>query len=363
MKVLYLTTVPTPYKVAFFEKLGKLCDLTVLFENEHVSYREKSWIVNDFINFTAIFLKGKQIKDKKISIEAVRIIKNGDYDHVIIGCYSTITQMIAQRYMIKHKIPFIHSSDGGMVKEDSALQKKLKRYFIGNASAWLGTGKITSEYLKYYGAKEDKISTYPFSSIFDRDVLPVPDSIDLKIQFRKQLKLCENKIVVSVGQFIHRKGIDILIKAAPQLSNTGVYVIGGNPSDEYIQLKNEYKASNVHFIGFKDKSELSKYYRAADVFVLPTREDIWGLVINEAMSNGLPIITTNKCVAGMEMVKEGITGSIVEPEDVSSLVKAILFWTENATPENQKASLETARQYTIEKMAAVHYEILEKQAY
>lgn len=363
MKVLYLTTVPTPYKVAFFEELGKLCELTVLFENKQVSYREKSWMINDFNNFTAIFLKGINIKDKKISIEATRIIINGSYDHIIIGCYSTITQMIAQRYMIRHRIPFIHSSDGGMIKADSKLQKKLKSYFIGNAFAWLGTGKITSEYLKYYGAKEDKITTYPFSSIFDRDVLPVPDSMDIKFQFRKQLKMCEDKIVVSVGQYIHRKGIDILIKAAPQLRNTGVYVIGGTPGHEYIQLKKEYKADNVHFVGFKDKSELSKYYRAADAFVLPTREDIWGLVINEAMSYGLPIITTNKCVAGMEMVKEGITGSIVEPEDVSSLVKAIMFWTEKATPENQKVSLETARQYTIEKMAAIHYEILEKQAY
>ena len=70
MKVLYLTTVPTPYKVAFFEELGKLCDLTVLFENKQVSYREKSWMVNDFHNFTAIFLRGFNIKDKKISVEA-----------------------------------------------------------------------------------------------------------------------------------------------------------------------------------------------------------------------------------------------------------------------------------------------------
>lgn len=75
--------------------------------------------------------------------------------------------------MIDHKIPFIHSSDGGMIKEDSALQKKLKSYFIKNASAWLGTGKVTTEYLRYYGADEKKIITYPFTSIYDRDILPV----------------------------------------------------------------------------------------------------------------------------------------------------------------------------------------------
>ena len=360
MKVLYLTTVPTPYKVAFFEELGKLCDLTVLFENKQVSYREKSWMVNDFHNFTAIFLRGFNIKDKKISVEAIRIIKNGNYDHVIIGCYSTITQMIAQKYMIDHKIPFIHSSDGGMIKEDSAVQKKLKSYFIKNASAWLGTGKVTTEYLEHYGAYEKKIITYPFTSIYDRDILPVPDSMVVKRKYRNQLKMYEDKIVLSVGQLIHRKGIDILIKAASQLNNTGIYIIGGTPSDEYVELKRKYNANNIHFIGFKDKNELSKYYRAADVFVLPTREDIWGLVINEAMSYGIPVVTTNKCVAGMEMVEQGVTGSIVEVENVNQLVEAVRYWLENGSVKSSNASLDKARQYTIEKMATVHYEILRK---
>lgn len=360
MKVLYLTTVPTPYKVAFFEELGKLCDLTVLFENKQVSYREKSWMVNDFHNFTAIFLRGFNIKDKKISVEAIRIIKNRNYDRVIIGCYSTITQMIAQKYMIDHKIPFIHSSDGGMIKEDSALQKKLKSYFIKNASAWLGTGKVTTEYLEHYGAYENKIITYPFTSIYEREILPVPDSMVVKRQFRNQLKMYEDKIVLSVGQLIHRKGIDILIKAASQLNNTGIYIIGGTPSDEYVELKRKYNANNIHFIGFKDKNELSKYYRAADVFVLPTREDIWGLVVNEAMSYGIPVVTTNKCVAGMEMVEQGVTGSIVEVENVNQLVEAVRYWLENGSIESNNASLDKARQYTIEKMAAVHYEILRK---
>lgn len=360
MKVLYLTTVPTPYKVAFFEELGKLCDLTVLFENKQVSYRERSWMVNDFHNFTAIFLRGFNIKDKKISVEAIRIIKNGNYDRIIIGCYSTITQMIVQKYMIDHKIPFIHSSDGGMIKEDSALQKKLKSYFIKNASAWLGTGKVTTEYLEHYGAYKNKIITYPFTSIYGRDILPVPDSMEVKHQFRNQLKMYEDKIVLSVGQLIHRKGIDILIKAASQLNNTGIYIIGGTPSDEYVELKRKYNANNIHFIGFKDKNELSKYYRAADVFVLPTREDIWGLVVNEAMSYGIPVVTTNKCVAGMEMVEQGVTGSIVEVENVNQLVEAVRYWLENGSIESNNASLDKARQYTIEKMAAVHYEILRK---
>lgn len=60
---------------------------------------------------------------------------------------------------------------------------------------------------------------------------------------------------------------------------------------------------NIVFVEFKTKEDLIDYYRAADLFVLPTREDIWGLVVNEAMAAGTPVITTTNCGAGMEILK------------------------------------------------------------
>ena len=76
------------------------------------------------------------------------------------------------------------------------------------------------------------------------------------------------------------------------------------------------------------------------------------------MAYGLPVITTNKCVAGIEMVEEGINGTIIMPDDVEELVKAMIHWTMNGKATGNMASLKKARQYTIEKMALRHYEIL-----
>ena len=59
------------------------------------------------------------------------------------------------------------------------------------------------------------------------------------------------------------------------------------------------------------------------MFVLPTREDIWGLVVNEAMAAGTPVITTTNCGAGMEILKNGDGGRIVPPEDTDSLASAM----------------------------------------
>ena len=77
------------------------------------------------------------------------------------------------------------------------------------------------------------------------------------------------------------------------------------------------------------KPELATYYQAADLFVFPTREDIWGLVINEALSFGLPVITTRKCVAGVEMIKEGVNGSIVSEDNVEQLECKIKLYIDN----------------------------------
>lgn len=63
-------------------------------------------------------------------------------------------------------------------------------------------------------------------------------------------------------------------------------MVGGEPTEDYLQMRASLGLDNVHFVGFQKKEALSRYYRAADLFVLPTREDIWGLVINEAMAYG-----------------------------------------------------------------------------
>ena len=358
MKVLYITTVPSPYKVDMFEELGKMCDLTVIFEKHDVSYRENSWMITKYKNFKAEFLKGIRIKNEILSTGIIKNIKNNNYDVIVIGVYSTISQMIAQLYMKKNNIKYIISSDGGMIKTERDINYKVKKYFISSANAWLSTGKVTTKYLEHYGAKKDRIYIYPFSSVHNNEILNNPLLENEKKEIRTKLGMIEEKIVLSVGQFIYRKGYDILIKATSKLDKSiGIYIVGGNPTKEYLELKKRLKLDNIHFIDFKNKDELSDYYKAADLFVLPTREDIWGLVINEALSHGLPVITTNKCVAGLEMINDKDVGSIIPVDDFEKLAKEInrVF-----SSKNSKKAIQIAQKYTIENMAKKTYMSFEK---
>lgn len=357
LKVLFLTNVPSPYRVDFFNALGELCELTVLFETKTAKSRNEAWIADYIENFKAIYLKGIKIGEAEaFSLEVFKYLSKRKYDIIVIGMYSSPTGMLAIEYMKARKIPFILSSDGGIEKEDFGIKHWMKEHFISAASGWLSTGRLTDEYLVSYGAKKENIFKYPFTSVKKDDILKKPLARDKKEVYRKKLDIQEKRIVLSVGQFIYRKGYDILLKVCSDLDDDiGVYIVGGKVTEEYSVMKKKLKLTNVHFIDFMPKKELADYYRAADIFVLPTREDIWGLVINEAMAYGLPVVTTEKCVAGVEMVCEGHNGYIVPVENTDALKKAIV----KAFHISGEAVLNTAKKYSIENMAKSYMRMFE----
>lgn len=367
MRVLYLTNIPSPYRVDFFNELGKYCDLTVLFERKYSKDREKAWLKNDFKNFKGVFLKGITLfLDSSFTLGVIKYLSRKKYDIIVIGGYSTPTGILSILTLRLMKIPFVLNSDGGFVRSEKKLKRAVKRFLISSATWWVCSGDYTKKSLVFYGAKEDCCFVYPFTSVHSDEVLKEPLSKIDKQRIRVETGITEEKVVVSVGQFIHRKGFDILIKAAKNLpDDTGVYIVGGNPTEEYIRLCEEYNVQNkVHFVPFKGKNDLKKYYMAADVFVLPTREDIWGLVVNEAMAFGLPVITTNKCIAGIELIENGKNGFIVESESVEELAQAINQVLQDETLLNKmsRENLLKIQSYTIENMAKVHFDLFKKLA-
>ena len=133
--------------------------------------------------------------------------------------------------------------------------------------------------------------------------------------------------------------------------NTGIYIVGGKPTEEYLEMQRKYDLTQVHFVGFKTKDELAEYFKAADLFVLPTREDIWGLVINEA--------TTNKCVAGMELISDkDCLVDIDNPQQLKNIMETLM-----ADDERRERlaveNLTKIKGYTVEKMAEAHIKVFE----
>ena len=360
-RFLFLTNYPSPYRVRFFDELGKDSDVTVLFYDplEAITHRNAAWFENSNGGFRGIQLKQTlAVREESLCLDVVKYLKK-DYDAIVISGYSSPTAVLAMLYLRLRRIPFYMEVDGGLIRQERKIKYWLKKRLVTLAPRWLGTGKFTTDYLVHYGAKREKVETYHFSSLCREDILAEIVPMGEKQALRKALGIAEEKMILAIGQFIPRKGFDVLLQAARGLDkNVGIYIVGGEATPEYLRLRQELGLTNVHFLGFQKKDALAKYYKASDLFVLPTREDIWGLVINEAMAYGLGVITTDRCVAGLELVEDGVNGYIVPVEDVSALETAMTKALAGDTQAMGAASLEKIRPYTIETMAQDHGQLL-----
>lgn len=362
MKVLIVANIPSPYRVDFFNEFGKYCNLTVAFEGHFATDRSREWKYGELRNFSPVFLKGLRIKsDRFLCPGIIRLLKQ-EWDWIIICGYSSPTMILAIEYLKINKKPFLLEVDGGFIKKESRFLYRIKRHLITAARGIFSTGDETTKYLVHYGADIKNCYKYPFTSLTNKDIEKADELIKQKKDLKIELKISDNFIILAVGQFIYRKGFDILISASNLIrSKCDIYIIGGEPLDEYKRMIKLNNIKNIKFIKFKSKEELKKYYAIADLFILPTRNDIWGLVINEAMCFSLPVITTNRCIAGLELVKNGYNGCIVESDDHKDLAKAINYIIDNKYGyEFGKRNRDKIKTYTIEEMVKVHINIINR---
>lgn len=357
-KILFYTNIPSPYRVDFFNELGKYCELTVLFESTHSTERDDLWKQYHFDNFQGIIMHGKRTAvDMAFCPEIIGHLRAKKYDEIVITIMASLTSVLAVNWLRLHHIPYIYEGDGGFVHSENRIKYILKHNVISHAKYCFSTAAVFDEYCKNYGASPEKTYRYPFTSVRKKDVLEKPLSGSDKQTLRTQYGIPEQHMLISVGQMIHRKGFDILLRAAEVLDKSwGIYLVGGQPNDELRGLIEELLIENVHFVDFMPKEKLWKYYQAADLFVLPTRDDPWGLVVNEAMANALPVITTTRCIAGLEMVEDGVNGFLYDPEDVDKLKEFLIKVSKGTLNLEKMASeaLRTAEKYTIEEMVEAH---------
>ncbi|WP_270399817.1 glycosyltransferase family 4 protein [Mitsuokella multacida] len=378
MKILFITNIPSPYRVEFFNCWGEFpgVNLTVVFLERPEEHKGRSakWFRSDYTHFKAVFLQDKvKIKNHIIYKDIFRWLKK-EYDEIIFGGYAEPTYMAAMEYLKLHHIPYGIEVDGGLINKDSLPKFMIKKHFLGSAEFWFSSGKVASEYLVHYGANPSGIIEYPFTSMMEMDLrnalggsaISSANNDDeqswrnirenYRNESREILGIKEKVISLSVGRFIEGKGFGLLIDMIPQLDrSTGYYFVGGKMTSDIDEYIKKYNLTNIHLIDFKTPDELAFYFRAADLFVLPTLHDVWGLVVSEAMAYGLPVVTTDLCGAGLELVEEGKNGALCHAGDKMSLKNALEKVMQMDLNHLGFQSYKKIQRYTIENMALAHF--------
>ena len=360
-KVLIVFNHPAPYKVKLFNELAKYIDLTVIFERDKASDRNKFFYEEKEYRFKQVKIKGLALgRENIISNGIIKHLKKNHYDLIIMNGYSQFAEMKTIRYLIKRKIPYTLYINGGLIKpNESSFKRKLKTKYISHASSYLSPDENSNKYLVYYGANKSLIYNYPYSTIYESEILENPIDKETKFELREENKIHDEKVFVSCGQLIKRKNYLELIKKWKEVDpKYGLYVIGDGKEklhlEKYIK---ENQIHNVHLLGYMKRKDLFAFYHLSDAFIFPSDEDIYGHVINEAMSQGLPVISTPNVNASRKLIKDDYNGYII-----SSLENDELIGTINKVVSNDLSlnAIKTAKENTLEKMVEAHLEILKR---
>lgn len=358
-KVLFVFNHPAPYKVRLLNELSKFLDLTVIFERVKNSDRNKQFYFEENYKFKTVHISGLYLGRENIISKAVKNhIKHNKYDLIIMNGYSNFSEMIAISYLKKHHIPYCLYINGGIAKRnENFFKRSLKRKYISSAAFYLSPDENSNNYLVHYGAFRDKIFNYPYSTIYESEILPKLLTQEEIQQKRKEKGLDSKYLYVSCGQLIKRKNYMNLVKVWPTDDDKLLVIIGdGKQRPEIEEYIRENHINNVKLLGFLSREELFKYYQICDVFIFPSNEDIYGHVINEAMSQGLPVVSTPYANSARKLIKNGINGYIIDHISSNQFIEAI----DKVLALDKNEAIKTARENTLEKMAINHKEILLK---
>lgn len=135
------------------------------------------------------------------------------------------------------------------------------------------------------------------------------------------------RIILFCGKFINRKRPQDLLEALAKIGNSSTYLImiGDGPMRQELAVLSEQLniQENVLFPGLIDYTDLPNYYKFANVLVVPSEHEPYGLTVNEAMICGLPVIASNAVGAAVDLIEEGITGFTYPVGDIAELTKKI----------------------------------------
>ena len=234
------------------------------------------------------------------------------------------------------------------------LRRVFKAFVYRRADHFCAHSSQAMSLLKNLHVRNDRITFTPWAVDNNRFAR---DSIAADRDEVQQTLGLQGIAFITVGALIPRKGIDLLIEAWKRLCskpNPGVdlLIVGDGPQRSRLQaMAQEYALDNIHFIGHVNQQTLASCYRAADVFILPTLEDIWGFVVSEAMAVGLPVLCSRYSGCSDDLVEDGRNGFVfdpLDPDDFDAALEKVLVDVD-AMQRLGRQSLEIIGKFTIER--------------
>jgi len=367
LKVVLITNIISPYRIPLFNIISERgnfhFNVVALAERE----KNRKWEIDkEKMRFDYQILPGWHWfiwgKKKDITIHLNRgmfkVLLEYKPDMIITSGYDDLAYWQGFLYCKIFKKKFILWNSTTLLSAGSieGIRGRLKKIIIRGADKYIAYGTKAKEYLEYFGAESGKI--YIGTNTVDMEYFRSRvEEYRNKDSFKNERKQYPKYLLLNVGQLIKRKGVLQVLKALECLKDTKVGLLIVGSGHEESNLKNfckERKLKNVFFEGFLQQDKLVRYYALADIFVLSSFEEVWGLVVNEALASGLYVLSSKYAGASYDLIKEGWSGEIFEPYDIEEIVDLIERAKENIKDIKKRRdaiSKHACKDFNIEKSA------------
>lgn len=296
-----ITNLPAFYKIRLFNEINKTIPLLVLFTGHGPEERNKDFfkgvIEFNYLNLDKSFFENLLILGRSLTIKNLEEIIFSGWDNIYMWLFLLFSTKNKNSIIVESSI---HES------QVDGFKGFMKRMFLKRCSKAYVPGKSNADLVKSLGFKGKIIKTLG-CGIFNYVNQP---------EYQKRHKV---QRFIYVGRLAEVKNLHFLINVFNEFSNLTLDIVGFGPLEKELKM---LAGPNIIFHGAVDNEALPSYYAAADVFILASKSEPWGIVVEEALNNGLPVIVSDKVGCAEELVNK-TNGLVFKSDNTESLKEAI----------------------------------------
>lgn len=339
-RVTVLSELPTPYRWPLFRRLLDRDDLHVRVLFYARTEADRDWDLDvdgtrgvEFLPGSVWHVRGRRSLFFHWNPVVWRRVHARETDVVVVPGWSMPTSLLAVLACRLRGIPYVLFSETHTRRQRSWWLRLLRglvlRPVIGGASAWLATGSLSAEYLVEHGATAERIRRFANTPDVEALARAVEDERERRAETRAQFGLPADAFVtVHVGRLIGAKDVGTLLGAQARLEARGTMhwlcVVGDGV--ERAALEQQAVAlglARVRFLGALRPEQLPALWAAVDAFALASVHEPWGVVVNEAMAAGLPVLLSDRVGAAPDLVEPGVNGDRFPAGDDARLAELL----------------------------------------
>lgn len=368
-RLAYLVSHPIQYQAPLFRRLAasQVVDFVALFGSNFgqgggfdPQFGQRVDFGVDLLSgYASIFLPGPAHAsiDKTFGLRTPSIYTAWNAarpDVMVLHGWRTAMLWQAALAAMRLRRPFLLRAETPRLRHEAAkigLRRRLRnvavRRLVGQASRLLSLGAANERFYAHMGATPQQLVRMPYFV----DNAAVRAAAQAGHQQRRALRVAMGIpdgaiVVIAVAKLIARKRPADLLHAMQHLSPAVhlVWVGSGDLAAEVQHITHVLGlGSRVHWLGFKPSPEVWKLFGMADLFALPSMEEPWGLVLNEAVAAGLPVLASDACGAAEDLIVPGRTGDIVPMGSIAAWRQALGLWGARIAQQDRGDAVEMQR--------------------